>query len=142
MRSRILEPLAERFTDEDGVNRTRTISVQEQINMLPDTWKPVDLIDDKQLECEDGYVVQLIPYDAGDHIAYEYRKKIDLQKVKYEINSLKDQLSDGDYKIVKCYEATLLNEALPYDIAGLHEEREVLRNRINELENYYNGIYR
>jgi hypothetical protein len=140
LRSRILEPLSERFRDGEGNDKIRTISVQDQINMLSDTWKPVDLIDDKQLECEDGYVIQLIPYDAGDHIAYEYRKKVDLQKIKNEINSLKKQLSAGDYKITKCYEANLLKEALPYNISELHVERQILRDKINEFEEYYNEM--
>jgi hypothetical protein len=51
-----------------------------------------------------------------------------------QIASLKTQLSSTDYKIIKCSEAQLLGEELPYDIASLHAERQALRDKINELE--------
>ena len=51
-----------------------------------------------------------------------------------QIASLKAQLSSTDYKIIKCSEAQLLGEELPYDITSLHAERQALRDKINELE--------
>ena len=54
--------------------------------------------------------------------------------VEEQITSLKTQLSSTDYKIIKCSEAQLLGEELPYDIASLHAERQALRDKINELE--------
>ena len=51
-----------------------------------------------------------------------------------EIEMLKAELSATDYKIIKCSEAQLVGETLPYDIAVLHAERQALRDRINELE--------
>ena len=51
-----------------------------------------------------------------------------------QIASLKNQLSSTDYKIIKCSEAQLLGEELPYDISSLHAERQTLRDKINELE--------
>lgn len=41
------------------------------------------------------------------------------------------ELADGDYKIIKCMEAFLCGEPLPYDIAALHAERQALRVIIN-----------
>ena len=58
----------------------------------------------------------------------------DKGKVSNEIERLKGVLSDGDYKITKCYEANLLGEQLPYDIMDLHTQRQSIRDRINELE--------
>lgn len=54
--------------------------------------------------------------------------------VEEQITSLKEQLSSTDYKIIKCSEAQLVGEELPYDIAELHTERQALRDKINELE--------
>lgn len=51
-----------------------------------------------------------------------------------EIAELKAQLVSTDYKIIKCSEAQLVGEELPYDIVVLHSERQALRDRINELE--------
>ena len=51
-----------------------------------------------------------------------------------EIDSIKTELCNDDYKIIKCMEAYLVNDELPYDIISLHKNREVLRNAINALE--------
>lgn len=56
------------------------------------------------------------------------------EKDKEEIASLKDELAATDYKIIKCSEYNLAGAALPYDIAELHTKRQLLRDRINELE--------
>lgn len=40
------------------------------------------------------------------------------------------ELADGDYKIIKCMEAFLCGEPLPYDIAALHAERQALRDKV------------
>jgi predicted S18 family serine protease len=53
---------------------------------------------------------------------------------KEEIERLKKELSETDYKIIKCSEYSLAGVALPYDIAELHAKRQALRDRINELE--------
>ena len=47
---------------------------------------------------------------------------------------LESQLSGGDYKIIKCAEAQLTNEPMPYDVAELVAERNAMREEINELE--------
>jgi len=138
LRSKFLEPIAEIIKDESGNPITRIITIQQQIEMLGEQWKPVDTVDESKRLCEDGYIIRLIPFDAGDHISYEYKKIFDTQKYKKEINDLKQQLSDSDYKVSKCYEASLLGEQMPYDIQVLHTERQAARDRINELESIIN----
>ena len=51
-----------------------------------------------------------------------------------QIADLKVQLTETDYKIIKCSEYQLAGQELPYNIQALHTDRQVLRNRINELE--------
>lgn len=51
-----------------------------------------------------------------------------------EIEALKGELASTDYKIIKCMEAYLCGEELPYDIAALHAERNAKREEINNLE--------
>lgn len=51
-----------------------------------------------------------------------------------EIDRLKERLAESDYKVIKCMEAYLSNDDLPYDITSLHDERNELRRQINELE--------
>ena len=51
-----------------------------------------------------------------------------------DIESLKSELQESDYKVIKCAEAICLNEELPYNMTELHKERQALRDKINELE--------
>ena len=51
-----------------------------------------------------------------------------------EIDTLKAQIAEGDYKVIKCAEAQLMGEELPYNVAELHAQRQALRNEINVLE--------
>lgn len=51
-----------------------------------------------------------------------------------QITELKAQLTATDYKVIKCSEAQMAGEPLPYDIAVLHAERQALRDQINALE--------
>lgn len=51
------------------------------------------------------------------------------------VSSLSAASSDiGDWKVIKCYEAKLLGEELPYDINELMTERQKARDEINELQ--------
>jgi hypothetical protein len=54
--------------------------------------------------------------------------------IEEQITSLKEELSSTDYKIIKCSEAQLVGEEIPYDIVALHTERQAIRDKINELE--------
>lgn len=51
-----------------------------------------------------------------------------------EIERLKSELQESDYKITKIAEAMAIGAELPYDAQALHKERQELRDRINELE--------
>lgn len=51
-----------------------------------------------------------------------------------DIESLKSELQESDYKVIKCAEAICLNEELPYNMTTLHKERQALRDKINKLE--------
>ena len=51
-----------------------------------------------------------------------------------EIERLKSELQESDYKVIKCAEAMAVGADMPYDVASLHKERQALRDKINELE--------
>ena len=51
-----------------------------------------------------------------------------------DIESLKSELQESDYKVIKCAEAMAVGADMPYDMASLHKERQALRDKINELE--------
>lgn len=74
----------------------------------------------------DGWVEYTTPEPTEEEIAN--REKA------FEIRSAKAELANSDYKIIKCMEAYLCGEELPYNITELHAERNTKRNKINELE--------
>ena len=51
-----------------------------------------------------------------------------------DIESLKSELQESDYKVIKCAEAMCINAEMPYNMTELHKERQALRDKINELE--------
>lgn len=120
---------------EDSTVETVEVSVEEQIAELPESWKPVEPLDESQMSSnDDNYIIAAIPYDAGDSIKYRYERKFDTLKIRNQIATLKDNLAATDYQVAKCYEASLLGNILPYDIKQLHFQRQSMRDRINELE--------
>lgn len=56
------------------------------------------------------------------------------ERIAAEINRLKSELTATDYQVIKSYEYALAGQPLPYDLNGLHSERQQLRERIRELE--------
>lgn len=135
LRIREIKPIKSRQQNADGTTAEVTLSVEEQIALLPTGWKPVDPIDENSMQSDNTDNIMVpVPYDNGDRISYRYETKFDTQKVKTQIRELKDNLAATDYRVTKCYEASLLNQPLPYDISALHTERQQVRDKINELE--------
>lgn len=75
---------------------------------------------------EAGWVEVVPPTPTAEEIARQEREQ--------RIWELKEQLAQGDYKIIKCAEAQLTNEPMPYNVAELVAERNAMRAEINEIE--------
>ena len=67
--------------------------------------------------------------------------KTDPEAINTQINELKEQLSESDYRVTKCYECSLVGKTLPYDIQELHTERQSIRDEINRLESLLGESY-
>lgn len=68
---------------------------------------------------------------------YEYIIETPTTEEIYQQKELSDalqELQNSDYKIIKCMEAFLCQEELPYNIKELHEQRNNYRNKINQYE--------
>lgn len=119
---------------ENGFLRAREVE-QGQVQNLSSEWKPVDDIDEsKTISDDDNYTIRLVPYDNGNRISFNYEKVVNTTKIQGEIDAIKAELSETDYQVIKCYEASLVGEELPYDIKALHEDRNEKRAQINALE--------
>lgn len=75
-----------------------------------------------------------IPEPTPEEIAERERQEQIAEK-QMQIDILKAQLTGTDYIYTKKVEADTVGEAMEeYDFSALHDERQVYRNRINELE--------
>ena len=73
--------------------------------------------------------------EEGDKIIRKWKVvHNDSLKISAKISKLKAELENTDYKVLKCYEASLTSGEMPYDIEQLVSERQEMRNEINQLE--------
>jgi hypothetical protein len=68
-----------------------------------------------------------------DFIQEEKDKQIKNNKMQ-KINELKLKLNETDYQVIKCYEASLLEEETPYNLQELLAQRKAWREEINAIE--------
>lgn len=134
--SKMLEDQTERRLNKEGLPEDVVITIAMQVEELVKIgWKPVDLVDETKLtpSVEFGSI-RIEPYDNGDRISYRYIETVSKKLITAKINEYKAFLNDTDYKVMKCYEATLLNLPLPYIMDDVHQTRQDYRDRINALE--------
>lgn len=79
---------------------------------------------------------EVIPYyvEYSDYIEQRWETESSKSKLLLAIEQLKSELASSDYKVTKCYEASLTGEEMPYDVVKLTTDRNTLRTKINELE--------
>ena len=95
----------------------------------------------KVLTLEDGrQVINPTPamYEAAGYLPYTPPQPTEAEVAEQErqasIESLKMQLAESDYKVIKVAECLACGLDAPYDVAVLHQERQALRDQINALE--------
>lgn len=120
-----------RYIKDGQIKARNQIVVKSQITIIDDDGN--EIVEDMQtlnpseeMILADGWKEYVIPEPTEEEIAN--REKA------FEIRSAKTELANSDYKIIKCMEAYLCGEDLPYDITELHAERNILRDNINKYE--------
>ena len=85
-----------------------------------------------------GEYDSLKPYyiEEGDSVLQKWEVvQNDYAKISSKISTLKSELESSDYKVMKCYEATIAkSEEMPYDADELIKSRQAKRDEINRLE--------
>lgn len=120
------------------------VNNNEDLNLfLTEGYLPLEVDDD--IPNEELY--DLIPKYHLDEERKVWRKTFDKKISRVKVNgiiaSLKQQLADTDYKVVKNmeYQMAMMTSVEPntiildlYNPKELHDERQLLRDKINELE--------
>lgn len=90
---------------------------------------------------------EIVEREDGDY-EYKYTAHVSVAKIEKSISLLKQQLADTDYKVVKNmeYQMAMMTSAEPnqiildlYDPQELYNERQTLRDKINELKTLLKG---
>jgi hypothetical protein len=68
-----------------------------------------------------------------EEIFEEYVPVVEETKAEKMIR-LKNRLLETDHMVVECYEHSMLGLEMPYDIVALHEERQEIKNEIENLQ--------
>ena len=100
-----------------------------------------DESDPRKLNCyqyiDNEYVFDNKKWDAIEaerqKNATEQAKTKAKEVIEDNIAEFKKALEATDYKIIKCFEYSLLNLDLPYDVKSLHTERQAIRDKINAI---------
>ena len=115
------------------------LNKEERNALLADGWSELKYKNTPFEVEEPYYYLDRIITQEDDVFWCEYIKSLDKGKCEQEIITLKQQLADTDYKVVKNVEAQSCGLEPPYNPIELHNERQALRDRINELEQLLKG---
>lgn len=130
-----LQAYKQRVQTEDGkIEEVEVTVAMQMVEAAKQGLKPVEDIDPLQMEAPAGKIVIPHPVDYGDYIGYDYKIVVDTQMYRNQIKEKKELLDSTDYQIIKCYEASLVGNTMPYDVQALHTSRQALRDEINKLQ--------
>ena len=135
LRTVVLEDRVQRY-EENGEVKEMIVSVEHYIEVAKKQGlKPVDMIDEeKMIPSKADFIVVAEAVEEAEKISWVYTEKPDIRGLHKKIKELQEDLASTDYKVIKCYEANLVGEQPPYDVQNLHSSRQVLRDRINSIE--------
>lgn len=101
----------------------------------------LDFVTSEQPQVKSGQIAVDSFKIIDGKVVQSWEIKTDPEAIQTQINELKEQLSESDYRVTKCYECSLVGKTLPYDIQGLHTERQAIRDEINRLESMLGESY-
>ena len=73
---------------------------------------------------------EIVELDKDINVENEIKKK----NIILQIQDIKITIFNSDYKIIKCYEAFMRQQPLPYNLEELSAQRDSWRAEINQLE--------
>jgi hypothetical protein len=114
-------------------NRLAFFSVTKEGSFLEDSIvQEIDLPETTQIIIGEHGIVdnQLVYLGTKEN----NNKELEINNKKKLISDLASYLFLTDYKVIKCYEASLLNEEMPYNLQELLAQRKAWREEINAIE--------
>lgn len=125
----------ERLSENAAKNATREKDRQE--NYISAGFLPFVSSEQPEPETEQQKAVDEYSITDGK-VVQTWKMQLNDKYIQKQIDKAKQDLASTDYKVTKCYEASLVGDPLPYDMQQLHTSRQALRDQINSLENTMN----
>ena len=134
------------FTNENRIVEIKEVddfTQDELLEMIEQGWREVIDVEKPSYNEDIEYLHRYINIDDDGSYKNVYVVMKDRDKAIAQISILKQQLADTDYKVVKNmeYQMAMMASVEPntivldlYDARELHDERQALRDKINELE--------
>ena len=94
----------------------------------------VEFIYSDEPEIIEGQVLELSYSLRNGKVHRNQNIAVDKKHFENKVENLKKELESSDYKIIKCYEASLVGGVMPYDVITLTSEREAIRGKINNIK--------
>ncbi len=110
-------------------------SIDEERKRLSEYSPFVEIKNDDEIPY--GYLKAPKYRNEDGKVICTYEPYLDFYFIRKEIKRIRKELSDTDYIVIKCYEAQLLGEELPYTQEELKEnvtKRAEMREQINQLQ--------
>jgi hypothetical protein len=85
-------------------------------------------------EVAKNYHIEELGYIEYSKDSLEVKKLLGIPEKNKKIQELKKELIETDYKVIKCYEASMRQLPLPYNLEELAAQRDAWREEINQLE--------
>jgi len=104
---------------EEQIAGSTPITEEEMYELIKKQETGFEIIDDGN-----GKPISTVPLDSINKESVKRRK----------ISQIKENLNSTDYKIIKCYEAFMRQQPLPYNLEELSAQRDAWRAEINQLE--------
>lgn len=136
---KILDKSESERTDEDNLKLVIRKQIKDLISeerKKYDGYSPYVEIKNND-EVPYGYLQRPTYKNEDGKVICTYESYLDYYFLGQEVKRVKQKLSNTDYIIIKCYEAELLGEELPYDKEFLKKtavERAEMRDQINQLQ--------
>lgn len=122
----------EEISIQHDILKNKSIELANYENLFIDGF--LEFVPSEEIELQEGEKLTLSYKIENNKVLQIWKSIKDISFFEKKLTNLKNELGSSDYKIIRCYEANLLNKEPPYDINLLSEERQLIRDEINRIQ--------
>jgi hypothetical protein len=117
------------------IDNNKIVTIVEVVEISSENTETEVYLDFEEYKTKIGFpkgIYRFLDEELIDDVEYV---DVNIRDVKTNrIIELKEKLNTTDYQIIKCYEAFMRQQPLPYNLEELSAQRDSWRTEINQLE--------